>query len=376
MITTKNLELRKRRGLMVVLFIFTIGIPVLVLGIRWIFHLADSSSYGPPGTPNVFVALADPMASFGFIVAATLGATAGTMDLGEGVFRNLVITGRSRIALYLARIPAGLSIVLSMLAVGFALVCLVTAFAGTPQPTSLNVPNPQNGSTVSIPLYMSQTQLETWLVDHPAAASVGFGNSGGSSSIERVKRSGSTGTTGNTGNAGNTGNTGQVTVPPSLSGSAEASFIKAHSAALYATYTLAEDLTLNPAVNEMLKVGLWLMLELTLGFLIGLGFGALIGQRTIAIIVMIVLELIITPIASALAIPYFINGQRLLEGVAMDQLRPILLAGQLHGGGSRAFGGRALSIPPMPTWAMVAVIAGWIVVWTAIGIWRMSTRDA
>ena len=47
------------------------------------------------------------MAQFGFIVAAVLGAAAGTTDLTEGVFRNLVITGRSRLALYLARIPAG-----------------------------------------------------------------------------------------------------------------------------------------------------------------------------------------------------------------------------------------------------------------------------
>jgi hypothetical protein len=378
MITTKNLEMRKRRGLMIVIFIFTIGIPLLVLGIRWIFHAADPSGYGPPGTPDVFVGLADPMASFGFIVAATLGATAGTTDLGEGVFRNLVTTGRSRVALYLARIPAGLSIVLSMLAIGFTWVCLVTAFAGTPQPSSLSVQSP-NGNTVHIPIYMSQAQLQSWLLDNPAAAQLGFGTNGGGGGggAIRIKQgSAGNGTSGNSANTGNTGNTGVTTVPGSLSRSQEALFIKTNISKLYAAYTLAEDLTLNPPVNEMIKIGLWLTLELTLGFLIGLGFGTLIGQRTIAIIVMIVLELILTPIASAIQIPYFINGQRLLEGVAMDQLRPILISGQIHSGGSRAFGGRTLQIPPMPTWAMVAVIVGWIVVWTAVGIWRMATRDA
>jgi len=41
------------------------------------------------------------------------------------------------------------------------------------------------------------------------------------------------------------------------------------------------------------------------------------------------------------------------------------------------FGGRgALDIPPMPTWAMITVIAGWIVGWPGIGAWRMVTRDA
>jgi hypothetical protein len=30
----------------------------------------------------------------------------------------------------------------------------------------------------------------------------------------------------------------------------------------------------------------------------------------------------------------------------------------------------------MPTWAMIAVIVGWIVVWSVLGAWRMMTRDA
>jgi hypothetical protein len=29
----------------------------------------------------------------------------------------------------------------------------------------------------------------------------------------------------------------------------------------------------------------------------------------------------------------------------------------------------------MPTWAMISVIVGWIVGWSAIGAWRMLTRD-
>ena len=68
-------------------------------------------------------------------MAATLGATAGSIDLTEGMFRHLVVTGRSRLALYLARIPAGLAIIVPLVAVGFTIVCAVCVFAA---PTQLN----------------------------------------------------------------------------------------------------------------------------------------------------------------------------------------------------------------------------------------------
>ncbi len=91
------------------------------------------------------------------------------------------------------------------------------------------------------------------------------------------------------------------------------------------------------------------------------------------------LEIIVTPILAASEIPYFLDGQRLVVGIAMDQLRPAALgAGSgFHGPGRALFGGRgALGIPPMPTWAMISVIVGWIVGWSVIGAWRMITRDA
>ncbi|MGH7736079.1 MAG: hypothetical protein ACREOE_20865, partial [Gemmatimonadales bacterium] len=150
-------------------------------------------------------------------------------------------------------------------------------------------------------------------------------------------------------------------------------------AALYGDYTADEVSGSNPAVNEMVKIGLWLELEVGIGFLVGLGFGSLTGQRTTTTIVLIALEIIVTPILARAQIPYFINGQRLLIGVAMDQLRPAGLASGTSAGGpgQALFGGQgALGIPPMPTWAMISVIAGWIAGWSVIGAWRMMTRDA
>ncbi|MGD0743387.1 MAG: hypothetical protein ABSA31_08930 [Acidimicrobiales bacterium] len=334
LIATKQLELRKRRGLMITVLVLTVGLPVVVLGLRLAFHAFDPRSYGPAGSPSVFVALCNPMAEFGFIIAATLGASAGTTDLVAGVFRHLVITGRSRLSLYFARIPAGLSIVLPLVAVAFTMLCLVTAYEGTPQATTVNYDG------ITVPLGLNEAHLRSLLLKYPKEADMAFGFG-----------------------------------PPSSA--AGVRIIHEHIGAIYSAYESVEPAATNPADNEMVKIGLWIELEVAIGYLVGLGLGSLTGQRTLSTILMIVLEIIVTPLLASVAIPYFLDGQRLVVGVAMDQLRPAGLAGFAGGRGKVAFGGRAvLGIPPMPTWAMIAVIVGWIVGWTVIGAWRMATRDA
>ena len=339
LIATKHLELRKRRGLMVALMLLTVVPTVLVLGLRLIFHAVAPATNGPAGSPDVFQALTNLMAEFGFLSAAALGASAGTTDLSEGMFRHLVITGRSRLALYLARIPAGLAIILPLLALAFTALCLITSYAGAPQPTSVAL----NG--VSVPEHFDQAQLQTWLLQHPQQAATEF------------------------------------PLGPAPTTAEIDSAIGHNSAILYENYSSDEVADANPPINEMAKIGLWLELEVGIGFMVGLGLGSLTGQRTVAVIVLIGLEIIVTPILAAHVIPYFIDGQRLVVGVAMDQLRPAALAPGTGGGpggpGRVLFGGRgALGIPPMPTWAMITVIVGWIVGWSAIGAWRMMTRDA
>ena len=66
----------------------------------------------------------------------------------------------------------------------------------------------------------------------------------------------------------------------------------------------------------------------------------------------------------------------------MDQLRPAALASGNAGATAASparccsAGGAPSASHPMPTWAMIAVIVGWIVGWSGIGAWRMKTRDA
>jgi hypothetical protein len=340
LIATKHLELRKRRGLMVTVLVMIIAPTVLILGLRLAFHLFDPAHYGAAGSFSVFQATTNLTAEFGFIVAAVVGAAAGTTDLNDGVFRYLVITGRSRLALYLARIPAGLAIVVSAVAIAFTMLCLVTSYEAVPQPPSVGMNN------ISVPVNLDQAQLQTWVRQHPQQAAEAFA---------------------------------PVQVGPNQLRKTGSGI-----ATEYSDYTATEDTTLNPAANEMFKIGLWLALEVGIGFLVGLGLGSLTGQRTLSTILLIGLEIIVTPVLARVPIPYFLDGQRLDVGVAMDQLRPAALAPAAPGGGPAGAGpggllsgGRgALGIPPMPTWAMISVIVGWIVVWSVVGAWRMMTRDA
>jgi hypothetical protein len=319
LIGAKILELRKRRTLMIVAVVFTIGVPVLALGIRELYHLAHPATSGPASSPSTFAGLTALLAAFGFIIAATVGATAGTTDLADGVFRHLVITGRSRLALYLARIPAGLAILVPLVGLSFALMCVSNAYLGQPQPSTLNE------SGVAVPIHLDQTQLTEWVHTHPQQATQAYGD-------------------------------------------------VSNMTFIYRNYTNDENITLNPTNGDMVHIGLWLELDITVAFVVGLGLGSLLGQRTVTTILMIVLDLIITPEFAKGPLPYVLNGQRALIGVAMDQLRPAAMAHLTPG----PFGGGAgeLGLPPMPTWAMITVIGAWLVGWSVLGAWRMVTRDA
>jgi hypothetical protein len=347
LITTKNLEIRKRRGLMITMVVLIVVPTVLFYGLRLLFHAVDPHGYALAGSPGFFSQATNLTDEFGFIAAAALGAAAGTTDLTDGMFRHLVITGRSRLALYLARIPAGLAITVPLVALVFMMNCLVTSYESPPNPTTANFYG------VTAPNNLDQAGLQTFMLQHPQQEINGFlpGVSSG---------------------------------PNAPTPAQVRSAIDKNIASYYSDYTAAEITQSTPADNEMVKIGLWLELDVGIAFLVGLGFGSLTGQRTTTVIVMIALEIIVTPLLARTQLPYFIDGQRLLIGVAMDQLRPAALAASGGGGGGGGpgpghilFGGQgALGFPPMPTWAMISVIAGWIVGWSGLGAWRMMTRDA
>ena len=132
---------------------------------------------------------------------------------------------------------------------------------------------------------------------------------------------------------------------------------------------------LYPSTSLMIKSGLWIELEAIIGFIVGLGLGSLIGQRTVAVIMMIVLEVVLTPILSRAHIPHFSNLQRAVVGLATAHLAPGGLPVLGGGGGARDGSVNSELLPESIRVAVIVVIA-WIVGWTILGAWRMMTRDA
>jgi hypothetical protein len=368
MITTRFMELRRRRGLMIALIAVNIGIPVIFLGVRLITHAVDPKSFGPAGGYSVFTSLVTGfMFIFGFIVAAVVGCTAGSTDLTEGMFRHLVITGRSRIAIYLARIPAGLAIVIGIVAVGYTIVCAVCVFAA---PTQLNYDG------VVVPSGLSQPRLAAWAAAHPDEVICDFNFHGGpglNGPPPSVPCPGG-GTSGPPpGSVIQKKNGATITVPAQQSAAQIRAFAVAVANQDYADY---HSNFLAPSTSLMVDVGLWIALEATIGFIVGLGLASLIGQRTVPIVILVVLELILTPLFSRHVITYMLNAQRGIVGVAMAHLEPGGLPYAFGGGGPNGGGGHFNPLIPESTLVSSLVIVGWIVFWTAIGAWRMKTRDA
>jgi hypothetical protein len=75
-------------------------------------------------------------------------------------------------------------------------------------------------------------------------------------------------------------------------------------------------------------------------------------------------------------IPHLINFQRGVVGLAMAHIEPAGLPLAFGGGmGDNGAGRNSLLVPESMTVAVI-VICAWLVIWTAIGAWRMMTRDA
>jgi hypothetical protein len=126
----------------------------------------------------------------------------------------------------------------------------------------------------------------------------------------------------------------------------------------------------------MVRTGLWIELEVAVGFIVGLGLGSLLGQRTVAVILMIVLEIVLTPLLSRANIPHLINLQRSVVGLAVDHLEPSSLGFVFGGGGGPGGGQGTANLVPESTTAAVCVVVAWLVAWTVLGAWRMVKRDA
>jgi hypothetical protein len=136
LVNAEVLKLRKRRGLVLATFALTILPMIVAYIVLGILHATEPAKHGPAGGLENFSGSMYMLTQLGVVAAILLGATAGAGDLRSGVFRELVVTGRPRLALFAARVPAGLGFAVAAVWAGFA----VTAVASTVLAGSLDAP--------------------------------------------------------------------------------------------------------------------------------------------------------------------------------------------------------------------------------------------
>ncbi len=126
------LKLRKRRGVVLASVALTV-VPMLVAyGVLAWLHASDPAEHGPAGGIANFTQAVAILGKLGMIAAVLIGVTVGAGDLGAGVFRELVVTGRSRLQLFLARIPAGLALLVPLVAVAYAVPAIASVALAAP----------------------------------------------------------------------------------------------------------------------------------------------------------------------------------------------------------------------------------------------------
>ena len=126
LVTAEFLKIRKRRGLVALAVLLTVGAVVMAGAVLAVLHAADPAKYGPAGGLGNLGNATYLLSTLGTVTAVLVGATMGAGDLQAGVFRDLVATGRSRLALFAARIPGGLALLWPLVTVSW-----VVAAAGS-----------------------------------------------------------------------------------------------------------------------------------------------------------------------------------------------------------------------------------------------------
>jgi uncharacterized membrane protein YciS (DUF1049 family) len=132
LVSAELLKLRKRRGLVATALALTVLPMIIAYTVLLILHAVNATKHGPAGGLENLSGSMDLLTTLSVVAAILIGATLGAGDLSAGVFRELVVTGRSRLALFAARIPAGLAVLWTIVGAGFAVTAIgSTVFAGS-----------------------------------------------------------------------------------------------------------------------------------------------------------------------------------------------------------------------------------------------------
>jgi ABC-type transport system involved in multi-copper enzyme maturation permease subunit len=126
------LKLRKKRGTLIWALALAVAPVLIYFVVSVIQHSSDPQKYGPAGGASNFAdGLRVIALFFGPLAALLIGVEAGTGDASAGVFRDLVVTGRSRVALFASRVPAAAAMCFAVMGAAYAVLLLGTfVFAG------------------------------------------------------------------------------------------------------------------------------------------------------------------------------------------------------------------------------------------------------
>lgn len=131
------LTLRRRRGLVLTVAVLTIGSQLVAYASLVALHAANAAKHGPAGGVENLGNTVWLLNMLSTVAAILVGTSMATDDLSAGMFRELVVTGRSRRQLYYSRVPAGLAFLLPFLAAAYAVSAVgARLFAGSKPPPS------------------------------------------------------------------------------------------------------------------------------------------------------------------------------------------------------------------------------------------------
>jgi hypothetical protein len=135
LVNAEFLKLRTRRGLVISAIALTALPMIIAYTVVAILHASDPAKHGPAGGMENFAGSMDVLVLLSVVTGILVGATLGTGDLSAGVFRELVVTGRSRLALFVARVPAGVAFLAPIVGAAYAVTATAsTLFAGSQGP--------------------------------------------------------------------------------------------------------------------------------------------------------------------------------------------------------------------------------------------------
>jgi len=136
MIGADFLKVRKKMGTLIWALVLTLAPLLIYFIVSAAQHSSNPAEHGPAGGTHGFInALPALAAFFGPLAAILIGVDAGATDASAGVFRDLVVTGRSRVALFATRLPAAIALTSLVSVAGYTLLVLGTFMFASGSPT-------------------------------------------------------------------------------------------------------------------------------------------------------------------------------------------------------------------------------------------------